>query len=39
MGDYRLRKLAQDINSTFGKILKLNSKCIGKQKIISDNEN
>ena len=26
MGDYRLRKLAQDINSTFGKILKLNSK-------------
>lgn len=25
-GDYRLRKLAQDINSTFGKILKLNSK-------------
>ena len=26
MGEYRLRKLAQDINSTFGKILKLNSK-------------
>lgn len=24
-GDYRLRKLAQDVNSTFGKILKLNT--------------